>query len=54
MEGVPVDRDHISQLFKAWGGGDTEAAERFMPLIYDELRRPLCGASYGYAIFSVL
>lgn len=26
-------------MLKAWSGGDREAAERFMPLIYDELRR---------------
>jgi RNA polymerase sigma-70 factor, ECF subfamily len=39
MESVPVTRDEISQLLKAWGGGDAEAAEQFMPLIYDELRR---------------
>ena len=39
MEGMPVSRDEVSQLLKAWGGGDIEAAERFMPLIYDELRR---------------
>ena len=26
-------------MLKAWSGGDREAAELFMPLIYDELRR---------------
>jgi RNA polymerase sigma factor (TIGR02999 family) len=26
-------------MLRAWGDGDREAAERFMPLIYDELRR---------------
>ena len=39
MEGVTVTREEISELLKAWGGGDPEAAERFVPLIYDELRR---------------
>ena len=39
MEGVPLQREEISELLKAWSGGDREAAERFMPLIYDELRR---------------
>ncbi len=38
MESVPLKRQEISELLKAWGGGDLEAAERFMPLIYDELR----------------
>jgi RNA polymerase sigma factor (TIGR02999 family) len=39
MEGVTVTREEISELLKAWGGGDPDAAERFIPLIYDELRR---------------
>ena len=39
MEGVPLQREEISEMLKAWSGGDREAAERFMPLIYDELRR---------------
>lgn len=26
-------------MLNAWSGGDREAAERFMPVIYDELRR---------------
>ncbi len=39
MEGLTVTREEISELLKAWGGGDAEAAERFVPLIYDELRR---------------
>ena len=39
MKSVPVTREEISQLLKAWGGGDADAAERFVPLIYDELRR---------------
>ncbi len=38
MESVPFHRDEISELLKAWSGGDREAAEQFMPLIYDELR----------------
>ena len=39
MEVVPLQREEISELLKAWSDGDREAAERFMPLIYDELRR---------------
>ena len=39
MESVPLQREEISEMLKAWSEGDREAAERFMPLIYDELRR---------------
>lgn len=39
MENVPLQRDEISGLLKAWSAGDRKAAEQFMPLIYDELRR---------------
>lgn len=39
MEDVALQRDEISGLLKAWSAGDREAAEQFMPLIYDELRR---------------
>ena len=39
MEGIPISRDEISEWLSAWGGGDAEAAERFMPVIYNELRR---------------
>jgi DNA-directed RNA polymerase specialized sigma24 family protein len=31
--------DEISKMLKAWSEGDVEAADRFMPLIYDDLRR---------------
>lgn len=33
------EKEEISELLRAWSDGDREAAERFMPLIYDELRR---------------
>lgn len=36
---MPGEKEEISELLRAWGDGDREAAERFMPLIYDELRR---------------
>lgn len=39
MEGIPLHRAEISEMLKEWSGGDREAAERFMPIIYDELRR---------------
>ena len=32
-------RQDISELLVAWGGGDTSALERLMPLVYSELRR---------------
>lgn len=31
--------EEITEALKAWSAGDRAAAERFMPLIYDELRR---------------
>jgi RNA polymerase sigma-70 factor, ECF subfamily len=39
MDEVRPKPEEISKMLKAWGGGDREAAERFVPLIYDELRR---------------
>ena len=35
----PADRPNITEMLKAWSGGDREAAENFMPHVYDELRR---------------
>lgn len=32
-------RDEITEILRDWGGGDSHAAERLMPLVYDELRR---------------
>jgi len=29
----------ITEMLKAWSGGEDQAADRFMPLLYDELRR---------------
>lgn len=31
--------NNISEMLKAWSGGDREIAEQFMPLVYEELRR---------------
>ncbi len=31
--------DEVSEMLKDWSDGDRSAADRFMPLIYDELRR---------------
>jgi len=32
-------RPNITEMLKAWSGGDRDAAEDLMPLVYDELRR---------------
>jgi RNA polymerase sigma factor (TIGR02999 family) len=29
----------ITEMLKAWGGGDRDLADEFIPLVYDELRR---------------
>jgi ECF sigma factor len=29
----------VSQLLKDWGGGDEDALNRLIPLVYEELRR---------------
>lgn len=42
MTDLPPDSDEspqVSLLLQAWRHGDTQAAERLMPLVYDELRR---------------
>jgi RNA polymerase sigma factor (TIGR02999 family) len=31
-------RGHVTELLLAWGQGETSAAERLIPLVYDELR----------------
>ena len=35
----PENSQDIARLLNAWSEGDRDAAEKFMPLIYDELRR---------------
>jgi RNA polymerase sigma factor (TIGR02999 family) len=34
-----MDQEEITRLLHRWSGGDPEAAERVLPLVYDELRR---------------
>ena len=34
-----ADHDEVTQLLRAWSDGDTDAFERVMPLVYDELHR---------------
>lgn len=36
---APRSRGEITQLLRAWGDGETEAFERVLPLVYDELHR---------------
>jgi RNA polymerase sigma factor (TIGR02999 family) len=31
--------DNVTELLRSWGNGDQSAADRLMPLVYDELRR---------------
>lgn len=40
MEQSSHDASHeVTQILHDWSGGDASAAERLMPLVYDELRR---------------
>jgi RNA polymerase sigma factor (TIGR02999 family) len=32
-------QDEVTQILHDWSGGDSQAPERLMPLVYDELRR---------------
>ncbi len=34
----PPDKCQITQLLRAWRGGDKDALDRLTPLIYDDLR----------------
>ncbi len=34
-----AERQDLTDLLQAWGRGEREAAERLLPLVYDELRR---------------
>ncbi len=36
---VSKQREAVSEMLKAWSAGDRAAADRFMPIIYDELRQ---------------
>jgi RNA polymerase sigma factor (TIGR02999 family) len=36
---MPKSSKEVTQLLLAWNGGDKEALDRLMPLVYDELRR---------------
>jgi hypothetical protein len=36
---MPPDPPAVPQLLRAWRGGDEQALEELMPLVYEELRR---------------
>lgn len=36
---VLLGEPQLTSLLKAWGGGDSSALDRILPLVYDELRR---------------
>jgi RNA polymerase sigma factor (TIGR02999 family) len=36
---MPKSSKEVTQLLLAWNGGDKDALDRLMPLVYDELRR---------------
>jgi RNA polymerase sigma factor (TIGR02999 family) len=33
------DAPDITEILRSWGGGETEAADQLLPLVYEELRR---------------
>jgi RNA polymerase sigma factor (TIGR02999 family) len=39
MTAPPSSRDQATKILIDWGKGDLEAADRLMPLVYDELRQ---------------
>jgi RNA polymerase sigma factor (TIGR02999 family) len=39
MDEDPTRHVYLTEMLKAWGSGDADAANTFMPLVYDELRR---------------
>lgn len=36
---MPPDRDDVTRLLQLWRGGNQEALDQLMPIVYDELRR---------------
>jgi RNA polymerase sigma-70 factor (ECF subfamily) len=40
-------RGHVTELLLAWGQGETNAAERLIPLVYDELRARAAAVLHG-------
>ena len=39
MSSPSPDQGEVTTLLRAWSGGDTEAFDRVLPLVYDELHR---------------
>lgn len=38
-QAAPVQQHDVTRLLRAWGGGDEQALEQLMPLVYRELHR---------------
>jgi hypothetical protein len=36
---VPSDRQLVTQLLQQWSGGNKQALDELMPLVYDQLRK---------------
>ena len=43
----PIGSTEVTQLLRAWGGGDREALDRLTPKIYGELKRIAHGQMFG-------
>jgi RNA polymerase sigma factor (TIGR02999 family) len=41
-ERVPPDRQQVTTLLRAWSGGNKQALDELMPLLYDQLHRLAC------------
>lgn len=54
MSDPEPDTEEVTQLLRKWDAGDTSAAERLMPLVYDQLRtvaaRRLRAESEGHTL----
>src|ERR1044072_7443440 len=44
---METSSDEVNRLLRDWGGGDSQALERLMPLIYNELRQLAHRCLYG-------
>lgn len=47
MRPPPPPEGEVTRLLHAWSGGDDEARDRLMPLVYQELRRRAAGQLRG-------
>ena len=59
---LPASSTQVTQLLARWSGGDTDAREALIPLVYDELRRVARNAvefgalhkAHGHSDFSAI